>query len=114
MNSTKLALPFTALAAFLSLGFEAKANDVAKFYKGKQVKIVVAARAGGGHHKYSLFISAFIKKHMLGNPTFITQNMGGAGGTKAANYLYNQAAKDGTAIGVFYFQTRSLHHGCVQ
>jgi len=107
MISIKLALPFTALAAFLSLGwgFESKADDVAKFYKGKQVKIVVAARAGGGHHKYSLFISPFMKKHMPGNPTFITQNMGGAGGTKAANYLYNRAAKNGTAIGILLSDT---------
>ena len=107
MNSIKSALPFTAITAFLSLGlgFESTANDVARFYKGKQVKIVVAARAGGGHHKYSLFISPFMKKHMPGNPTFITQNMGGAGGTKAANYLYNRAAKDGTAIGILLSDT---------
>ena len=80
-------------------------NDIAKFYKDKQVSIVVAARAGGGHHKYSLFIARYWKKHMPGNPTFITQNMGGAGGTKAANYLYNRAAKDGTRVGILLSDT---------
>ena len=96
------------LAAFSSLaacGGSAIADDIAKFYKDKQVSIVVAARAGGGHHKYSLFIARYMKKHMPGNPTFITQNMGGAGGTKAANYLYNRAAKDGTAIGILLSDT---------
>ncbi len=42
---------------------------------------------------------------MPGNPTFIVQNMGGAGGTKAANYLYNRAAQDGTAIGILLSDT---------
>ena len=93
---------FSSLAAF---GGSAIADDIAKFYKDKQVSIVVAARAGGGHHKYSLFIARYMKKHMPGNPTFITQNMGGAGGTKAANYLYNRAAKDGTAIGILLSDT---------
>lgn len=96
------------LAAFSSLaacGSSAIADDIAKFYKDKQISIVVAARAGGGHHKYSLFIARYMKKHMPGNPTFITQNMGGAGGTKAANYLYNRAAKDGTAIGILLSDT---------
>ena len=95
---------FSSLAAFSGSG-SAIADDIAKFYKDKQVSIVVAARAGGGHHKYSLFIARYMKKHMPGNPTFITQNMGGAGGTKAANYLYNRAAKDGTAIGILLSDT---------
>ena len=34
------------------------------------------------------------------NPTVIAQYMPGAGGAKAANYVYNAAAKDGTAIGL--------------
>ena len=102
----------TLLATFLSLtAFSnvSHADSVANFYKDKQVSIVVAARAGGGHHKYSLFISPFMKKHMPGNPTFITQNMGGAGGTKAANYLYNRAAKNGTAIGILLSDTDRPH-----
>ncbi len=101
-KSVSMIAACATLAGFSSVG---NANDVAKFYKGKQVSIVVAARAGGGHHKYSLFIARFMKKHTPGNPTFITQNMGGAGGTKAANYLYNRAAKDGTAIGILLSDT---------
>ena len=102
MKSISLLAAFSSFAAF---GGSAIADDIAKFYKDKQVSIVVAARAGGGHHKYSLFIARYMKKHMPGNPTFITQNMGGAGGTKAANYLYNRAAKDGTAIGILLSDT---------
>lgn len=42
---------------------------------------------------------------MPGNPTFIIQNMGGAGGTKGANFLYNTAPKDGSHIGILLSDT---------
>jgi tripartite-type tricarboxylate transporter receptor subunit TctC len=35
-----------------------------------------------------------------GKPNFVVQNMPGAGGMKAANYLYNVAPKDGTVMGL--------------
>lgn len=83
----------------------AAADPVADFYRGNTVSIVIAAGPGGGHTQYSLLIAPFLKKHMPGNPTFITQNMGGAGGTKAANYLYNRAAQNGSAIGILLSDT---------
>lgn len=94
------------LAGLVSLlPVQALADAVADFYRGKQVIIVVAAGPGGGHSKYSQFISPFLKKHMPGNPSFVIQNMGGAGGTKAANYLYNRAAQNGSAIGILLSDT---------
>jgi tripartite-type tricarboxylate transporter receptor subunit TctC len=44
-------------------------------------------------------IAPLLQKHMPGNPTFIIQYMPGAGGARAANYLYSAAAKDGTVLG---------------
>ena len=89
----------------LLISASVQADEVANFYKGKNVSIVVAARAGGGHSNYSLFVGKFWKKHMPGNPTFIIQNLGGAGGTKAANYLYNRSAQDGTSVGILLSDT---------
>ena len=83
----------------------ATADDVADFYDGKQVTIVVAAGAGGGHTQYSQLMAPYFKKYMPGNPSFVTQNMPGAGGTKAANYLYNSAAQDGSVIGILLSDT---------
>ena len=37
----------------------ASADALSDFYKNKHVSIVVAARAGGGHSNYSLFVSKF-------------------------------------------------------
>ena len=83
----------------------ASADAVADFYRGKTVKIVVAAGPGGNHTRYSLLLSPFLQKYMPGNPKFIIQNMGGAGGTKAANYLYNSAPQDGSYIGILLSDT---------
>ena len=84
---------------------KAAADAVADFYKGKTVTVVVAAGPGGGHTKYTQFIAPFLKKHMPGNPKFIVQNMGGAGGTKAANFLYTRGLKNGTMIGILLSDT---------
>lgn len=97
--------PAAALVAAGLAATPASADAVAEFYKGKHVPIIVAARAGGGHSNWSLFIGKYLQKHMPGNPNFINQNMGGAGGTKAANYLYNRAPRDGTAIGILLSDT---------
>ncbi len=83
----------------------ASADAVTDFYRGKTVKIIVAAGPGGNHTKYSQFIAPYLQKYMPGNPKFVTQNMGGAGGTKAANYLYNSAPKDGLFIGILLSDT---------
>jgi len=83
----------------------ASAESVMDFYKDKQVTIIVAAGPGGGHTQYSQLLAPYFKKYTPGNPSFVTQNMGGAGGTKAANYLYNSAAQDGSVIGILLSDT---------
>ena len=106
MRSRNIFVASAAAALVFGAGVpSASADALSDFYKNKHVSIVVAARAGGGHSNYSLFVSKFWKKHMPGNPTFIVQNMGGAGGTKAANYLYNRAAQNGSAIGILLSDT---------
>ena len=92
-------------ALALCLAAPAWAQTGADFYKGKTVTVVVAAGPGGAHTKYSQLLAPLWKKYMPGNPDFITQNMGGAGGTRAANYLYNTAPQDGTAIGILLSDT---------
>lgn len=83
----------------------ASADPVADFYRGKTVTIVVAAGAGGDHTAYSRLVSVYVQKYLPGHPNFIIQNMGGAGGTRAANHLYNSAPQDGTAIGILLSDT---------
>jgi len=100
-------LPLLATTALLTAGLAAPAiaDAVSDFYKGKTVTVVVAAGPGGGHTKYTQYLAPFLEKHMVGNPSFIVQNMGGAGGTKAANFLYTRGRKDGTMIGILLSDT---------
>jgi tripartite-type tricarboxylate transporter receptor subunit TctC len=69
------------------------------FYKGKVVSIVVGSDSGGGFDVYARFFARSWGKYISGNPTFVVQNMPGAGSLKATNYIYNVAAKDGTVVG---------------
>jgi len=81
------------------LGAPAMADDVADFYKGKVITVVISSSAGGGYDTLARTIARHLGSHIPGNPTLIVQNMPGAGGIVATNYLYNIAAKDGTVIG---------------
>lgn len=96
------ALKTLAIAAALALpcgATIAKADAVADFYKGGKITVVLAGGPGGIHSLYTQLVSPYVRKYLPGNPTIIINNMPGAGGTIAANYLYNVAPKDGTAIG---------------
>ncbi len=79
---------------------QAKADTEADFYKGKTVSLVISSSTGGGYDTMARAIARYIGRHMPGNPTFVAQNMPGAGGILAMNYLYNVAEKDGTVIGL--------------
>jgi tripartite-type tricarboxylate transporter receptor subunit TctC len=70
------------------------------FYKGKTVTFVIGTAAGGGYDTYSRLIAAHIGRHLPGQPAVVSQNMPGAAMIRATNYLYNQAPRDGTIIGM--------------
>jgi tripartite-type tricarboxylate transporter receptor subunit TctC len=90
-----------ALAASLSIvATTASADEVADFYRGKTVRIVIGYGTGGGYDVYTKMLARFIGEHIPGKPTVIAQNMPGAGSRNAGNWLYNVAPKDGTVLGV--------------
>lgn len=76
----------------------AQAESAADFYRGKEIKILVAFGAGGGYGLYAQMLAKYLGNHIPGHPTLILQYMPGAGGARAANYLYNVAPHNGTMI----------------
>src|SRR3989304_166087 len=87
---------------FLALTFPARAAfGQQPFYQGKPVRIIVGASAGCGYDTYSRTIARHIGKHIAGNPTFVVDNMPGAGFLIAANHIYKVAKPDGLTIGHF-------------
>jgi tripartite-type tricarboxylate transporter receptor subunit TctC len=69
------------------------------FYAGKTLQIVAGTAAGGGHDIFARMLARHLPRYIPGSPTVIVQNMPGAGGKRATDYVFNAAAKDGTVIG---------------
>ena len=74
-------------------------RSVAEFYRGKRITIVTSASVGGGYDQYARLLAKHMPQHIPGEPTIIVQNLVGAEGLRAANFLYNVAPQDGTVIG---------------
>ena len=70
------------------------------FYKGKQLNFVVGLAAGGGYDQYARTIARHLDRHMPGKPTIVVQNMTGAAGMRATNWMYQIAPRDGATIGM--------------
>jgi tripartite-type tricarboxylate transporter receptor subunit TctC len=81
-----------------------KDEEVARFYKGKQITMVIGSSSGGGYDLYGRLVARHIGKYIPGNPTVVPSNMIGAASLVAAQYIYNIGPKDGTAIGAIYPQ----------
>ena len=71
------------------------------FYKGKNLRIVVATSAGGGFDAYTRTIARHLGRHIPGNPNIIIENMAGAGHRIGANHVYKVAKPDGLTLGHF-------------
>jgi tripartite-type tricarboxylate transporter receptor subunit TctC len=89
------------LLAALPATASARAESVADFYRGRTVTMLIGYSVAGGYDIYARVLGRYIGKHIPGNPSVVPQNMTGAGSLRAANYLYNVAAKDGTVFGIF-------------
>lgn len=97
MMHTRLLIAFASLVAALT--GTARADDVADFYRGKTVRMVIGYGVGGNYDLYGRLAAEFLGRHIPGNPTIVPMNMPGAGGFKAVDYLYKVAPKDGTHLG---------------
>ncbi|MBI2358565.1 MAG: hypothetical protein HYV04_06610 [Deltaproteobacteria bacterium] len=68
------------------------------FYAGKTIRIVAGFAAGGTIDLRARLIARYLPKWIPGNPTIVVQNMTGAGGQIAANYVFGVAAPDGLTM----------------
>ena len=90
-----------AAALILALTRVAAANDVEDFYRGRTLTVLISYSVGGGYDLYARLLAHYLGRHIPGNPNVVPQNMPGAGGLRAANYLFSAAPKDGSMIGTF-------------
>lgn len=92
------------LIGFASHGFTAEAP----FYKGKTLTILVNYAVGGPTDIEGRLVGRHLAKHIAGQPTIIVNNMAGAGGVTATNYLGEVAKPDGLTMGYFTNQFFNL------
>jgi tripartite-type tricarboxylate transporter receptor subunit TctC len=90
-----------AFVASLALTAPAPADDVADFYKGRTINLIVGYGPSGGYDLFARMMARHLGRHIPGNPTIVVQNMPGAGSLRATNYLYAVAPRDGATIGLF-------------
>ena len=88
------------LLLLLSLAFTSTdAPAQSPYYQGKTVTVISTSSTGSAYDIYARLVAQFMGKHIPGNPSFIAQNMPGAGSLIGTNYLYGLAKADGTVIG---------------
>jgi tripartite-type tricarboxylate transporter receptor subunit TctC len=89
------------LLCSLPMAWPGNAQTVADFYAGRTINVYIGFSPGGAYDIYARLLARYMGSHLPGRPTLVPQSMAGAGGLRVANFLYNVAAKDGTAIGMF-------------
>ena len=77
-------------------------DDVASFYKGKTVRLLVGIGVGSGYDINARVLARHLSRHIPGEPTIIVQNQPGAGSLIMTNQLYVAGPFDGTAIGASF------------
>ncbi len=92
---TRRGLMAAALAA-VAVGPAAAEAD----FSGETVTVIIRSSPGGGYDEYGRLIARHIGKYLPGEPDVVAQNMPGAGGIVAANYMAEQADQDGTVIAI--------------
>src|SRR5262245_20496932 len=101
IHRMKIGLPIVVSALCVGAAVPAGAqDDVAAFYKGKQLRMLVGSAVGGGYDLFARIVARHMVHHIPGHPTMIVQNLPAAGGVVMTNQLYAQGPKDGTVIGV--------------
>ena len=94
------AAALTVAAAVPIFAEDAAAQNVADFYKGKNITVLIGYAAGGTYDATARLLSRHMPKHIPGNPTMVPSNLVGAGSIKAILNLYAVAPKDGTHLGM--------------
>src|SRR4051812_19545805 len=98
MQTSRFPCVVLAIATLWAIGTSpASAQPIDFFFKGKTINLYVGFNPGGSYDYFGRLAARYMGKHIPGNPTIVVHNMPGAGSLQAANFIYAQAPKDGTA-----------------
>src|SRR5947208_3453604 len=97
---SRTSTPYFLVCLFFLVAGAANAQPVSDFYARTPLRLIISADPGGSYDQVGRLVARHLGKHIPGNPRVVPENMLGASGRVAANYLYHAAPKDGSAIGV--------------
>jgi tripartite-type tricarboxylate transporter receptor subunit TctC len=89
---------FGGLAGIIAACLTAAWAQTDEPFRGKTVTLTCACGVGSGYDFIARLLGRHIGQHLPGNPTVVVSNMPGSLGIGVANYIYNSAPKDGTAL----------------
>jgi tripartite-type tricarboxylate transporter receptor subunit TctC len=84
----------------LSLTASTQSGRAADFYQGKTLTVIVGFAPGGGVDTTARLVARHLARFIPGQPGVVVQNMEGAAGVIAANYLDRRVAADGLTLAV--------------
>ena len=68
------------------------------FFKTASLSMYVGSGGGGGYDAIARLVARHMSRYLPGNPNFVIKNMPTAAGVASANFIYNSAPRDGSAI----------------
>ena len=86
------------VVALSCLGLQARADAVTDFKHARQIRMIVATPPGGPYDISARLLARHLGAHIPGHPTIVVENLTGATGMIAANYVYNIGPQDGTVL----------------
>jgi tripartite-type tricarboxylate transporter receptor subunit TctC len=109
----KFGINVVALATFVAAhaANPAKADDreVADFYRGKTIKMIIPSSPGGDYDTRARLVARYLGEHIPGEPHILPMNMPGGSGVMGANYLTSPVApRDGTVLEIL-LQNMAVH-----
>lgn len=75
-----------------------RAESMDSFTQTRTFNLIVGTEPGGGYDAYGRLFGRYFARHFPGDAGVVVQNMPGASGRRAAEYLYTAAPKDGTVM----------------
>jgi hypothetical protein len=102
MTISRRRLVAGAGAGGVSLAFAggSRGARAADFYQGKTLTVIVGYAPGGGVDTTARVVAKHLVRFIPGQPSVVVQNMEGAAGVVAANYLDRRVVPDGLTLAV--------------
>jgi predicted outer membrane repeat protein len=75
-----------------------RAQSADEFFRTASLSMYVGSGGGGGYDAIARLVARHITRYLPGNPSFVIRNMPAAAGVQSANFIYNSAPRDGSAI----------------